>query len=727
MQTIARRIADELQIREHQVEAVLKLLQDGATIPFIARYRKEATGGLDDVQLRELETRLDYLRELEKRRDAILSSIAEQGKLTDALRSSILEADTKSGLEDLYLPFKPKRRTKAQIAREAGLEPLAQSLLNNPAQTPEQAACAFINPEKGVTNTEEALSGARNILIETLSEAPELLGALRQFLWNTGQVVSTVVKGKQKEGQKFSDYFDYRETIRTIPSHRALALFRGKKESVVRISLKPAVEKEDLARITRNLEERIARHFHIRPGNRPGDFWLMETVREAWSSKILPHLETELMARLKEEAEEEAIRVFARNLRDLLLAAPAGPRAALGLDPGLRTGVKAAAVDSTGKVLATAVIYPHAPHNEWQKSIDTLAGLIRKHDLELVGIGNGTASRETDRLVQDFMKQHPALKITRVIVSEAGASVYSASALASAELSEMDVSLRGAVSIARRLQDPLAELVKIEPKAIGVGQYQHDVNQTRLERMLEAVVQDAVNAVGVDINTASPALLTYVSGLSPSLAKNIVEWRNQNGAFKNRQALKAVPKLGPKAFEQAAGFLRIMNGDNPLDASTVHPEAYPVVQRILATSRREINAVIGDVAFLRGLNPADFTDAHFGLPTIRDIIAELEKPGRDPRPDFKTARFEEGIEDIKDLKPGMRLEGVVTNITNFGAFIDIGVHQDGLVHISMMADRFVKDPHAIVKNGDVVTVIVRDVDPLRKRIALSMRLNDSPP
>jgi uncharacterized protein len=721
---IAQTIAQELKVREAQVNATLKLLDEGATVPFIARYRKEATGGLDDAQLRVLEERVQYLRELEKRRESILESIQEQGKLTDTLRQAIVAADTKTALEDLYLPYKPKRRTKAQIARESGLEPLAKSLLGNPNQQPEQAAKAYINAEKSVPDVQAALEGARQILVEDFSESPELIGTLRQFLWNTGVVISTVVKGKQEEGNKFSDYFDYREPVKAIPSHRALALFRGKKEGALRVSLKPAVGKEELVTATLNIEGRIARHFNIRDNRRPADTWLLDCVSEAWSAKILPHLETELMNQLKEQAEEEAIQVFARNLRDLLLAAPAGPRIALGLDPGLRTGVKTVVIDATGKVLQTAVIYPHVPQNDWQKSIGTLADLIRKHRVELVSIGNGTGSRETDRLVQDLMKQHPDLKISKVMVSEAGASVYSASALASKELPEMDVSLRGAVSIARRLQDPLAELVKIEPKAIGVGQYQHDVNQSRLERMLETVVQDCVNAVGVDVNTASPALLTYISGLSSSLAGSIVEFRNQKGRFTSRDELKKVPRLGPKAFEQAAGFLRVMNGANPLDASAVHPEAYPVVKRILAASQRNVQTMIGDTAFLKSLNPADFTDDQFGLPTVRDIIAELEKPGRDPRPEFKTATFQEGVEAIKDLKPGMILEGVVTNITNFGAFVDVGVHQDGLVHISMMADKFVKDPHAIVKTGDVVKVKVMEVDVPRKRISLSMRLND---
>jgi protein Tex len=723
MGTISQQIAQELQVRETQVNATLKLLDEGATVPFIARYRKEATGGLDDTQLRTLEERLHYLRDLEKRREAILQSIEEQGKLTEAIKASILEADTKARLEDLYLPFKPKRRTKAQIAREAGLEPLAKTLLSNPGQSPESVAKSYVNIEKGVDDISVALEGAAQILIEEFSEEPELIGQLRQFLWNTGVVVSVVVKGKSEEGAKFSDYFDYDEPIRLIPSHRALALFRGKNEGILRISLKPALDKNALMQATQNIEGRIASRFQIRAQNRPADVWLMNCVSQAWSGKILPHLETDLMNQLREHAEEEAIRVFARNLRALLLAAPAGPRVTLGLDPGLRTGVKTVVVDQTGRVLETAVIYPHAPQNEWEKSIEKLTGLIRKHQVELVSIGNGTGSRETDRLVQDLMKRHADLKIHKIVVSEAGASVYSASSLAASELPELDVSLRGAVSIARRLQDPLAELVKIDPKAIGVGQYQHDVNQTKLERMLDAVVQDCVNAVGVDVNTASPSLLAYVAGLSQSLAKAIVETRDKNGPFPNREALKKVPRLGPKAFEQAAGFLRIMNGSNPLDASAVHPEAYPVVKKILAVSGRDIRSVIGDAGFLKSLNPNDFTDAQFGLPTVQDIIAELEKPGRDPRPEFKTATFKEGVEELKDLKPGMMLEGVVTNVTNFGAFVDIGVHQDGLVHISMLADKFVKDPHTVVKTGDVVKVKVVEVDIPRKRISLTMRLS----
>ncbi len=718
---ISRQIAQELQVQERQVSAVLALLQEGATIPFIARYRKEATGGLDDTQLRTLDERLQYLRDLSKRREAILESVTEQGKLTDELKQAFETAQTKAQLEDLYLPFKPKRRTKAQMAREAGLAPLAERLFQNPNQAPETAATAFVNPEAGIPDVKTALEGAAHILVEQFSESPPLIGALREFLWNSGVVISTVVKAKQAEAAKFTDYFDYVEPIRAIPSHRALALFRGKQEGFLRVSLKPAAQKADVERATEQLVGRITRHFNWRSQNRPADNWLAACFQAAWGDKLLPHLESDLMAQLRERAEAEAIQVFTRNLRDLLLAAPAGHQVALGLDPGLRTGVKVAVVDATGKVLATSVIYPHPPQNQEQASIDALVALIRKHAVTLVSIGNGTGSRETDRLVTTLMKRHPDLKITKALVSEAGASVYSASALASQELPDMDVSLRGAVSIARRLQDPLAELVKIEPKAIGVGQYQHDVNQTQLERGLDAVVQDCVNAVGVDVNTASPALLRYVAGLSPSLAQSIVEYRNQQGAFSNRTALKKVPRLGPKAFEQAAGFLRITNGDNPLDASAVHPEAYPVVQKILKQSGRELRAVIGDKAFLSTLKPTEFTDDQFGLPTVRDILAELDKPGRDPRPAFQTATFADGVETMSDLKPGMQLEGVVTNVTNFGAFVDVGVHQDGLVHISMLADRYVKDPHSVVKAGDVVKVSVVEVDIPRKRIALSMR------
>jgi len=717
----AQQIAQELQVKESQVSATLKLLDEGATVPFIARYRKEATGGLDDTQLRLLEERLHYLRDLQKRRDAILQSIEEQGKLTPDLKQLLEEADTKARLEDLYLPYKPKRRTKAQIAREAGLLPLADTLFDHPEQVPEQVAQKFVNPEAGVADVAAALEGAQQILIEDFSEEAELNGQLRQWLWNQGVVISTVVKGKNEEGAKFSDYFNFSEPIKKIPSHRALAMFRGKSEGFLRIALKPGADAQAIQQATDMLEGRMARFFDLRQQGRPADTWLLSAVHQAWSDKILPRMETDLLGELREAAEEEAIQVFARNMRSLLLAAPAGPRVTLALDPGFRTGVKMAVVDGTGKVVETGVIYPHQPQNEWNKSLTKLAELCKKHQVQLISIGNGTASRETDKLAAELIKNHPELKVSKAMVSEAGASVYSASELAAKEMPSLDVSLRGAVSIGRRLQDPLAELVKIEPKAIGVGQYQHDVNQGKLSRMLDAVVQDCVNAVGVDVNTASPALLGYVAGLSASIAQGIVDLRDKNGPFRKRDALKKVPRLGPKAFEQAAGFLRIMDGDNPLDASAVHPEAYPLVEKILASHGRKIRDVLGDSGFVKSIQPEQFTDAQFGLPTVKDVLSELEKPGRDPRPDFKTATFQEGVEALKDLKPGMRLEGVVTNVTNFGAFVDIGVHQDGLVHISMLADRFVKDPHQVVKTGDVVKVKVVEVDIPRKRIALSMR------
>lgn len=725
MQTIAQQIAQELSVRAPQVETAIHLLDEGSTVPFISRYRKEATGGLSDAQLRQLEERLSYLRDLEKRRETILNSISEQGKLTEALKQEILKADTKSYLEDLYLPYKPKRRTKATIAREAGLEPLASRLLSQPTLVLAQTAQPFVNPEKGVPDVDSALEGASHILVERFSEDAELLKQLRQRLWQQGVVVSKVAKGKTEEGAKFSDYFDYSEPIRTIPSHRALALFRGEKEGFLKVSLKPGSLDANEKVLQADFESRIAGRFGVREQKRPADAWLLEAVHQSWKSKIFPHLETELMGRLRESAEEEAIRVFAKNLHDLLLAAPAGSRVTMGLDPGLRTGVKVAVVDGTGKLLDTATIYPHPPANQWEASLEALTRLVRTHHVDLISIGNGTASRETDRLAVDLLKRLGDKNIQKKVVSEAGASVYSATELAEGELPGLDVSLRGAVSIARRLQDPLAELVKIEPKAIGVGQYQHDVNQTQLDRMLDAVVQDCVNAVGVDVNSASVSLLTYISGLSKGLAKSIVDYRNTHGAFPTRQKLKKVPRFGEKAFEQAAGFLRIANGENPLDASAVHPEAYLVVQRILKAHGKEICTVIGDSGFLRTLKPEDYVDPQFGIPTVRDILSELEKPGRDPRPAFQTATFQEGVETMKDLKPGMLLEGVVTNVTNFGAFVDIGVHQDGLVHISNLADTFVKDPHAIVKAGDVVKVKVMEVDLPRKRIGLTMRLSDS--
>lgn len=726
MNSIFQRIADELGARVAQVEATVTLLDEGATVPFIARYRKEVTGGLDDTQLRHLEERLGYLRELEDRRSAVLKSIDEQGKLSPELKKAVLEADTKTRLEDLYRPYMPKRRTKAQIAREAGLEPLAQMLFSDPGQDPEAAAAGYVDADMGVADTAAALEGARQILMEQFAEDAELVGSLREFLWESAVVKSSPVPGKEEEGAKFSDYFDYAEPIKTIPSHRALALFRGRKEGVLNLELiVPEDQQEGRSPLDPTAgERRIAAHYEVKDQGRPADRWLAETVRWAWRVKIFTHLDTELKSRLREAAEEEAIAVFGKNLRDLLLAAPAGPRATLGLDPGLRTGVKVAVVDATGKLVDTATIYPHAPKNQWDRSIADLAVLCAKHRVDLVAIGNGTASRETDRLAADLMKRHPELRLTKVMVSEAGASVYSASEYASRELPEVDVSLRGAVSIARRLQDPLAELVKIEPKSIGVGQYQHDVSQVRLSRTLEAVVEDCVNAVGVDVNTASSALLARVAGLGPGLAANIVAHRDQHGAFADRKALLQVPRLGDKAFEQAAGFLRIMSGANPLDASAVHPEAYPVVERIVEVSGRPVSDLVGASDYLKTLKPANFTDERFGEPTVRDILAELEKPGRDPRPDFKTASFREGVEAMKDLEPGMILEGVVTNVANFGAFVDIGVHQDGLVHISALSNKFVKDPREVVRAGDLVKVKVMEVDLKRKRIGLTMRLTD---
>lgn len=724
MLSITQRIAAEISVHHTQVEAAVRLLDEGSTVPFIARYRKEATGGLDDTQLRFLEERLGYLRELEERRGVILESIREQGKLTPEIEIAIREADTKVRLEDLYLPYKPKRRTKAQMAREAGLGPLAEALLADSTLVPEQASAAYVNAGKGVADAAAALDGARHILMERFAEDAELLGRLRGYLWENGKLVSKVVDGKEDDGAKFADYFAFSEAIKDIPSHRALALFRGRKEGVLQLDLMPEDAEAAGQHGPSVGEAMIASHFGVRDLGRPADRWLADTVRLAWRAKIFTHLEVELMTRLRESAEETAIKVFARNLHDLLLAAPAGQRATMGLDPGLRTGVKVAVVDATGKLLETATIYPHVPRKDWDRSIAVLAELARKHRVELVSIGNGTASRETDRLVSDLIKRHPDLGLIRAVVSEAGASVYSASELAAQEFPALDVSLRGAVSIARRLQDPLAELVKIDPKSIGVGQYQHDVSQTQLARTLDAVVEDCVNAVGVDVNTASAPLLARVAGLGPGTARNIVELRNQNGAFLERGQLKQVPRLGAKTFEQCAGFLRIVNGANPLDASAVHPEAYPVVQRILDKTGRGIQQVIGDAGFLKKLDPAQYTDERFGLPTVKDILMELEKPGRDPRPELKTAAFKEGVETLEDLKPDMVLEGAVTNVTHFGAFVDIGVHQDGLVHISALADKFVKDPHAVVKAGDVVKVKVLEVDLKRRRIALSMRLSD---
>ncbi len=718
---IEHRIATELGVQPRQVFAAVALLDEGATVPFVARYRKEATGGLDDTQLRNLEERLGYLRELEDRRATVIASIDEQGKLTDALRAEVENADTKQRLEDLYLPYKPKRRTKAQIAREAGIAPLAEALLADPTLNPEAEAAAYLNEEAGFADAKSVLDGARQILIEQFAEDAELLGTLRSLLHDDGEVVSSVVEGKENEGAKFRDWFDFREPIAKIPSHRALALLRGRNEGVLRLALALPHDPETGPH---PCERRIAARFQIRDQGRAADRWLADTVRWAWNVKISLHLELELMNQLRERAEEEAIHVFARNLKDLLLAAPAGARPTMGLDPGIRTGVKVAVVDTTGKLLDTATVYPFEPRRDIEGSLATLAALAKRHGVELVAIGNGTASRETDALTAELIRRHPELRLTKVMVSEAGASVYSASELAAREFPDVDVSLRGAVSIARRLQDPLAELVKIDPKSIGVGQYQHDVNQSRLAKGLEAVVEDCVNAVGVDVNTASAPLLARISGLNSTLAANIVEFRDSHGPFKSREALKAVPRLGPKTFEQAAGFLRIPAGDNPLDASAVHPEAYPVVERILARVQKSVRELMGNASFLKSLKPTEFTDERFGLPTVQDILAELEKPGRDPRPEFRTATFREGVETLKDLVPGMMLEGVVTNVTNFGAFVDIGVHQDGLVHVSALADRFVKDPHSVVKAGQVVKVKVLEVDLPRQRIALTMRMGD---
>ena len=713
-------IAGELAASTHQVSAAVKLLDDGATVPFIARYRKEATEGLDDTQLRTLEQRLIYLRELNERRNVILESIKSQGKLTTELEQAITQANSKTLLEDLYLPYKPKRRTKAQIAREAGLEPLANHILENRNCIPTEIAKTYLNPEKGIDNSDAALDGARQIIMEQISEDAALLSELREYVWQNGILHTAVATDKEQEASKFKDYFDYQEAIKKIPSHRALALFRGRNENLLSLSLKPGQDDKEQHQ---RCELQVARHIQVEDISKPADAWLAETARFAWKVKLFTRIDLDLKLRLREAAELEAIKVFSSNLRDLLLAAPAGPKATLGLDPGLRTGVKVAVVDATGKLLETATIYPHAPKRQWDQSIAILAKIIQQHQVTLVSIGNGTGSRETDQLMTDLIKQHPDLKFSKIIVSEAGASVYSASELAAKEFPDLDVTLRGAVSIARRLQDPLAELVKIEAKSIGVGQYQHDLNQTQLARGLNTVVEDCVNAVGVDINTASVPLLTQVSGLTASVSQNIVDFREKNGAFSNRKQLTKVPRLGEKAFEQSAGFLRIMNGDNPLDASAVHPEAYPVIEAILDDTGKTIRELIGQSKFLRSLDPANFTDDKFGLPTVSDMLKELEKPGRDPRPEFKSAQFKEGVEKISDLKPGMSLEGVVTNVANFGAFIDIGVHQDGLVHISHLADSFVKDPRDVVKTGELVKVKVMEVDTIRKRISLSMKTN----
>jgi uncharacterized protein len=721
--SIEQRIAVELEANESQVQAAISLMDGGATVPFIARYRKEATGGLSDTQLRNLEERLGYLRELEERRSAVLKSIQEQDKLTPELEQAILLADTRARLEDLYLPFKPKRRTKGQIAIEAGLEPLADLLLADPNLDPEEQAAAYVAADKGVEDTKAALEGARFILMERFAENPDLVGFLRELMQKEARIVSKLIDGKETEGAKFSDYFDFSEPLSRVPSHRALAMFRGAKEGVLRLSLELEGDQGDITS-RGSCEQIIAGHFGLQFEGRPGDAWMRQTVQWTWKVKLQPHLDADLKSTLRSEAEEEAIQVFAKNLHDLLLAAPAGRRTTIGLDPGIRTGVKVAVVDGTGKLLETATIYPHAPQNRWQESIQILAALAMRHKAELISIGNGTASRETDRLAAQLIKEFPQLKLTKTTVNEAGASVYSASEFAAKEFPDLDVSLRGAVSIARRLQDPLAELVKIEPRSIGVGQYQHDLKQTRLAKALDAVVEDCVNAVGVDVNTASAPLLARVSGLSAAMAENIVKHRDEHGVFQNRKEFMKVPRLGAKAFEQAAGFLRIMDGQNPLDASAVHPEAYPVVERIVKSTNRSIGQMIGDAAFLKSLKPSEFTDETFGEPTVRDILGELEKPGRDPRPEFKTAAFLEGVEEISDLVPGMVLEGTVTNVTNFGAFVDVGVHQDGLVHISALANHFVQDPRDIVKTGDLVTVKVLSVDLPRKRIGLSMRLDD---
>jgi len=727
MLSIEQRIANDIAAKTEQVRAAVDLLDGGATVPFIARYRKEVTGGLDDTQLRLLEERLHYLREMEDRRAAILASIEEQGKLTDALKSDLLAADTKARLEDLYLPYKPKRRTKAQIAREAGLEPLALGLRNDPTQTPEAFAEAFVDAEKGVADVRAALDGARAILMESIAEDASLVGELRDWLWSKGQIRAKLVEGKEAAGAKFRDYFDHVEPIGKIPSHRLLALMRARNEGVLELELAPDT---DADQGHAEAEGRVAARADIHNRGRAADAWLRETVRLTWRVKLHLHLTLDLFGRVREGAEDEAIRVFGDNLKDLMLAAPAGAKTVMGLDPGIRTGCKVAVVDPTGKLLATETIYPLEPRRQWNESLAALARLCKQHGVDLIAIGNGTASRETDKLagelIKGLAKTHPEHKLSKVVVSEAGASVYSASETAAKEFPDLDVSLRGAVSIARRLQDPLAELVKIEPKAIGVGQYQHDVNQIKLARALDARVEDCVNAVGVDVNTASAALLSRVAGLSASVAENLVKHRDSNGPFVNRKALLKVPRLGDKAFEQCAGFLRVSNGDNPLDASAVHPEAYPVVERIIAQCGREVKSVIGDASFLRGLKPEQFTDEKFGVPTVRDILKELEKPGRDPRPEFVAPTFAEGVEDVKDLKPGMILEGRVTNVAAFGAFIDIGVHQDGLVHVSALSHTFVKDPRDAVKAGDIVKVKVMEVDLPRQRIGLSMRLDDEP-
>ena len=721
-QQISQIIAAELTVQPQQILAAIQLLDDGNTIPFIARYRKEATGGLDDTQLRHFETRLIYLRELEDRRQTILKSIEEQGKLTDELRDKIQATQSKTELEDLYLPFKPKRRTKGQIAIEAGLEPLADLLWNEPKTEPETTALDYVNAEKGVPDVKAALDGARYILMERFAEDAGLLAKVRDYLSKNALIVSKVIEGKEAEGAKFQDYFDHQELLKNVPSHRALAMFRGRNEGILQLSLNADPEAEEGSRQS-YCEEIIRDYLGVRFTGQPADKWREQVIAWTWKIKVALHLETELMATLREKAEEEAIDVFARNLTALLMAAPAGAKNTMGLDPGLRTGVKVAVVDNTGKLLATDTIYPHT--GQMERAMLSIFQLIKQHNVELIAIGNGTASRETERFAKDVIKEIKENKPQTVVVSEAGASVYSASELAAQEFPDLDVSLRGAVSIARRLQDPLAELVKIEPKAIGVGQYQHDVNQSQLARKLDAVVEDCVNAVGVDLNTASVPLLARVAGMTKTIAQNIVAYRDENGRFDSREQLKKVPRLGPKAFEQCAGFMRIAAGDNPLDASGVHPEAYPVVEKILQATEQSIQDLMGNAGLVRQLDAKQFTDEQFGLPTVQDIFKELEKPGRDPRGEFKTATFAEGVEEITDLKAGMILEGTVTNVTNFGAFVDIGVHQDGLVHISSLSDKFVEDPHQVVKTGDVVKVKVLEVDVARRRIALTMRLDES--
>ena len=726
---IIQQIANELVVKNQQVNAAVALLDEGSTVPFISRYRKEATGGLDDLQLRDLELRLRYLREMEKRKQVVISSIDEQGRLTSELRRQILGATTKTELEDIYLPYKPKRRTKAMIAIEAGLEPLANSLFEDPTQDPKTLARSFVDVNRGVKDSKDALDGAKQILVERFSEDAHLVGRIRSHLWEAGVLRSRVIESKKNEADKFSDYFEYDEAIKKVPSHRSLAVFRGRKEGFLSLSLasKPA----DTGQASSNMhalkdpcEVMVAKHFGIVNRGRAADRWLDEVVHWAWKTKLLTRLESDLLGTLREAAEAEAIRVFSENMKAILLASPAGNKVTIGLDPGLRTGVKVSIVDRTGKYVEDTAIYPHAPKNQWDQSVSALAKLCQKHQVRLISIGNGTASRETDKLAADLIKRHPELKLKKAMVNEAGASVYSASDTAREEFPNLDVTVRGAISIARRLQDPLAELVKIEPRSIGVGQYQHDVSQVKLGQSLDAVVEDCVNAVGVNVNMASAPLLKRVAGLNSSIAANIVAYRNQHGEFRKRADLKLVPRFGEKSFEQAAGFLRIMDGDDPLDASAVHPESYSVVEKISAANNKSVEQIIGDGRFLENLNAGDYTDDKFGLPTVTDILVELEKPGRDPRPEFKTADFQEGVEVLTDLKESMVLEGVITNVTNFGAFVDIGVHQDGLVHISALSNSFVKDPHSVVKTGDVVKVRVMEIDLKRKRIALSMRLDD---